>query len=85
MRPQAAPLYLRPVDQSGCAAAIEEAEFAAEIAAGAEPIPGAPLAPEPTMDEVLEEGISRLHERSTWKLWQWPLASKEFTDADSFR
>ena len=66
-------------------AAIDEAEFAAEIAAGAEPIPGAPLGPEPTMDEVLEEGLTRLTTRPTWKRWQWPLSGQEFYDADSFR
>ena len=65
--------------------AIEEAEFAAEIAAGAEPIPGAPIAQEPTMDEVLEEGLARLQTKPTWKRWQWPLSGQEFNDADSFR
>ncbi len=40
---------------------------------------------EPTMEEVLEEGVNRLKARSTWKLWTWPLDQKEFTDAEAFR
>lgn len=66
-------------------AAQEEAELAADIAAGAEPIPGTPLPPEPTMDEVLAEGLKRLHTKPTWKLWHWTLDGEEFYDADSFR
>ena len=66
-------------------AAQEEVELAAEIAAGAEPIPGTPLPPEPTLDEVLEEGLSRLQDKPTWKLWNWPLDGEVFYDADSFR
>lgn len=37
------------------------------------------------MDEVLEEGLSRLQNKPTWKLWHWPLDGEEFYDADSFR
>jgi hypothetical protein len=40
---------------------------------------------EPTLEEVLDEGVSRLKERATWKLWSWPAEQKEFQDADSFR
>ncbi len=40
---------------------------------------------EPTLDDVLEEGIRRLQEKNTWKLWQWPTGGKEFYDADTFR
>ena len=37
--------------------------------------------------EVLEEGVTRLQDKATWKLWEFT-ADKEvaqFTDADSFR
>ena len=40
---------------------------------------------EPGLDEIFDEGTRRLHEKSTWKLWQWPPEDKEFFDADSFR
>lgn len=40
---------------------------------------------EPGLDEIFDEGTRRLHEKSTWKLWQWPPEEKEFFDADSFR
>lgn len=35
--------------------------------------------------EVLAEGVSRLREKSTWKVWQWPAGGQEFFDAESFR
>ncbi|KIY93744.1 hypothetical protein MNEG_14218 [Monoraphidium neglectum] len=44
---------------------------------------GADLALEASLEEVLDEGLRRLHERGTWKLWQFD--DKEFTDAESFR
>lgn len=40
---------------------------------------------EPGLDEIFDEGTRRLHEKSTWKLWQWPPDEREFFDADSFR
>ena len=40
---------------------------------------------EPSIEELLQLGISRLHEKPTWKLWQWLPEEKEFLDADSFR
>lgn len=40
---------------------------------------------EPTLEEILDEGARRLKERSTWKLWAWPLDNQEFVDADAFR
>lgn len=40
---------------------------------------------EPGLNEIFDEGTRRLHEKSTWKLWQWPPEEKEFFDADSFR
>eukprot|EP00884_Botryococcus_braunii_P009363 jgi/Botrbrau1/18428/Bobra.0072s0020.2 len=62
-------------------AAAEEAEFAAEhphtaITAGSR---------EPTLEDVLEEGIKRLKEKETWKLWQWPSNGRNFTEPVSFR
>ena len=40
---------------------------------------------EPSLEEVLDEGVKRLRERSTWKLWTWPMDGTEFVDADAFR
>jgi len=46
---------------------------------------------EPNLDEVLSEGVSRLKERSTWKLWTWPtqptphVEQREFVEAEAFR
>ena len=42
--------------------------------------------PEPlNLVEVLDEGVGRLREKSTWKVWQWPVGGQEFFDAESFR
>lgn len=42
--------------------------------------------PEPqNLNEVLDEGVSRLQDKSTWKVWQWPNGGPEFYDAESFR
>jgi hypothetical protein len=37
--------------------------------------------------EVLEEGIARLQDKATWKLWEFTadMETAQFTDADSFR
>ncbi|GFH10793.1 USP domain-containing protein, partial [Haematococcus lacustris] len=43
------------------------------------------LPPETTLEDVLDEGINRLRERSSWKLWTWPLDQSEFTDSEAFR
>jgi hypothetical protein len=40
---------------------------------------------EGTIDEVLDAGVERLKERTTWKLWTWPAEETEFTDAEAFR
>lgn len=46
---------------------------------------------EPNLEEVLQEGVNRLKERSTWKLWTWPsqpmphVEQKEFVEAEAFR
>ena len=40
---------------------------------------------EPSLEEVLDEGVRRLKEKETWKLWTWPLDGTEFFDADAFR
>ncbi|KAK9806100.1 hypothetical protein WJX72_001362 [[Myrmecia] bisecta] len=75
LRARAKELTIRQQKQ----AALEAAE--AELSDG-QPLP---INLEPTPEEILEEGIKRLQDKSTWKVWQWPLGSKEFFDADSFR
>lgn len=46
---------------------------------------------EPNLEEMLQEGVHRLKERSTWKLWTWPseptphMEQKEFVEAEAFR
>ena len=40
---------------------------------------------EPSMDELFDEGIKRMQERGTWKLWAFPPANKTFYDAESFK
>ncbi len=62
-------------------AAAEEAEFAAEHPHTA--ITAINL--EPTLEDILEEGVKRLQEKGTWKLWQWPRDGRKFYEADSFR
>lgn len=62
-------------------AAAEEAEFAAEHPHTA--ITGIKL--EPSLEDILEEGIKRLKEKGTWKLWKWPRTGEEFYDAETFR
>lgn len=62
-------------------AAAEEAEFAAEHPHTA--ITGIKL--EASLEDTLEEGIKRLKEKGTWKLWKWPRTGEEFYDAEAFR
>jgi hypothetical protein len=53
-----------------------------------EPLDFIAMGMEPSLEEVLDEGVTRLKERPTWKLWTWRLDNnnnKEFTDAESFR
>ncbi|KAK9841198.1 hypothetical protein WJX74_001758 [Apatococcus lobatus] len=45
----------------------------------------AAIAEPQNLAEVLEEGVGRLREKSTWKVWQWPAGGQEFFDAESFR
>lgn len=40
---------------------------------------------ETSMEEVLDEGVKRLQEKSTWKLWQWAADNTEFFEAEAFR
>ena len=40
---------------------------------------------EPSLEEVIDEGVRRIKDKGTWKLWQWPNDHTEFYDADSFR
>ena len=65
-----------------CFAAAEAAELEAETGEPGE-IPWVNL--EPTVDELLEEGIKRLHSRDTWKLWKWPNSDKVFYSPDEFK
>ncbi|GLC41576.1 hypothetical protein PLESTM_001216400 [Pleodorina starrii] len=50
-----------------------------------EPLDPALLELEPSIEDVLEEGIKRLKEKGTWKLWQWPADNSALYDAESFR
>jgi hypothetical protein len=38
-----------------------------------------------TMEEVLDEGVQRLKDKSTWKLWTWMPGNEEFYEAEAFR
>ncbi|GAX74273.1 hypothetical protein CEUSTIGMA_g1722.t1 [Chlamydomonas eustigma] len=38
-----------------------------------------------TMEEVLDEGVQRLKDKSTWKLWTWMPDNEEFYEAEAFR
>ncbi|GLI67376.1 hypothetical protein VaNZ11_011557 [Volvox africanus] len=50
-----------------------------------EPLDPALLELEPSIEDVLEEGIKRLQDKGTWKLWQWPADNAALYDAESFR
>lgn len=50
-----------------------------------EPLDPALLELEPSIEDVLEEGVKRLKEKGTWKLWQWPPDNAALYDAESFR
>lgn len=39
----------------------------------------------PTMEELFEEGMRRLHVRDTWKLWRWPQSDNVFYSPDEFK
>ncbi len=39
----------------------------------------------PTLEELFEEGIRRLHVRDTWKLWRWPQSDNVFYSPDEFK
>jgi len=57
-----------------------EAEMAEAAAAGQ-----IILAFDPTLDEVLEQGLTRSKECGTWKIWRWPPDKAEFKDTEAFR
>ena len=41
---------------------------------------------QPTLAEMLDEGIARLKSpQGTWKLWQWPGCPTDFFSADDFK
>lgn len=47
---------------------------------------GGELTLQPTLTEMLEEGIVRLKSpQGTWKLWQWPGCPTDFFSADDFK
>jgi hypothetical protein len=62
-------------------AAAEAAELEAETGEAA--IPWVNL--EPTLDETFEEGIRRLQDRETWKIWQWPMSDKLFYTPEEYK
>ena len=39
----------------------------------------------PSVEELFEEGITRLHHRETWKLWRWPQSDNVFYSPDEFK
>ncbi|KAK9836375.1 hypothetical protein WJX84_002578, partial [Apatococcus fuscideae] len=41
--------------------------------------------PEPLMNTAEMLDVRRLRDRSTWKVWQWPVGGQVFFDAESFR
>ena len=63
------------------ARALSEAARAQAVEAG--DVVGAELSAEASLEEVLEEGLRRMHERGTWKVWQFD--GREFEDAEAFR
>lgn len=38
-----------------------------------------------TLAGILQEGLRRLQEQDTWKVWQWPADGQTCFDAESFR
>lgn len=59
--------------------------FAVADAPEGEPLDPALLELEPSIEDVLEDGVKRLKEKGTWKLWQWPADGAEMFDAEAFR
>ena len=39
----------------------------------------------PSVEELFEEGIERLHHRETWKLWRWPQSDNVFYSPDEYK
>lgn len=37
------------------------------------------------MTQVLEQGLQRLKDKGSWKLWRWPGEDREFLDGEAFR
>ncbi|GFR52505.1 hypothetical protein Agub_g15080 [Astrephomene gubernaculifera] len=81
---------LLSIDLEGVRARAKQLAEAARQQAVADAPEGEPLDPallelEPSIEDVLEEGIRRLKEKGTWKLWQWPADNTSVYDAESFR
>ena len=75
--PLPVPESLRPFP---AAAEVAEANELLEGMGGGE------LTLQPTLTEMLEEGIARLlSPQGTWKLWQWPGCPTDFFSADDFK
>lgn len=56
--------------------------------ADGEPLEAMPMGLDPTLEDMLDEGLARLKERGTWKLWIWASHTgeqKEFLQAEAFR
>ena len=64
--------------------AAADAAEAAE-AEGVEPGEIPRLNLEPTVEDAFQEGLARLRQRDTWKLWRWPLADKVFYTPDEYK
>ena len=64
--------------------AAAEAAEAAE-AEGVEPGEIPRLNLEPTVEDALREGLARLRQRDTWKLWRWPLSEAVFYTPDEYK
>jgi Ubiquitin carboxyl-terminal hydrolase len=60
--------------------AASEAELAEAAAAGQ-----VILTFDPTLDEVLDEGLERSKASGTWKVWHWPPDKAEFKDTEAFK
>lgn len=37
------------------------------------------------VEEILEEGLKRLKDQGTWKVWSWDANGKAYIDAEAFR
>jgi hypothetical protein len=50
-----------------------------------EPLDPSLLELEPSIEDILKEGMKRLKDRKTWKVWQWLPDGTELYEAEAFR